>query len=280
MIKYFWLFLSSLLFASCALGVNQPGIFQQIQSRSLSLYEPELRTCVFDPHYSVAHFPMYHDPPVKEYSNETYELVVKSQFQLLNTLIDYNRSPRDLAVFDEHVTSDDYDLNYIQAIESGLAGADTYSKFDGSVFNFTERYRTAKNLFGQGFPSHYEYLNKLQKKFLFETGASLTLYLLKEIPKIYKVISRENLSLAKANLMGSSADFIERSENHYWIYTFREMELKREVDKFYRKTPFYKGLVFIAYGAKHDFSDDFIGFSFQSGRDFCLKWDQASSVLP
>ena len=275
-----FIFLLSVFFTGCALGTNQPGFFQQIRSRSLSFNEPELRTCVFDPYYSVVHFPMYHDPVGSDYSNEVYELVVKSQFQLLHTIIDYHRSVRPLALFDEYITSDDYNLNYIQNVEKGLAESDTYTTFNGKVFYYTERLRTAQNLFSRGFPSHYEYLNDLQKQFLFNTGASLTLYLLREISHIYKVISQEKLKEVRANLVGNWVDSLNLNENYYWVFTFREMELKKEVDKFYQKNPFYKGLVFIAYGAQHDFSDDFIGRPFQSGHDFCLKWDHSSSVLP
>ena len=280
MLRFVFLFLSILFFASCSLGVYQPGTLQKIQSRSLSLYEPEFRTCVFDSFYSIVHFPMYHDPPIVDYSTQTYELVAKSQFQLLHTILDYNRSSRSLAVFDEHVTSDSYDLNYIQAIESGLAASDSYEKLNGAVFRYSERHQTARRLFGQGFPSYYEHLNAFQKKFLFDTGASLTLYLLKEIPKIYKVISFENLKIARANLRGGSFNFLDGNENHYWIYTFRDRELRKEVDQFYRKNPSYNGLVFMAYGAKHDFSDDFAGFSFQSGHDFCLRWDSSKLAQP
>ena len=281
MMKFCFFVLSSFLFISCTLGTYQPGTLYQIQSRSLSFNEPDLRTCVFDPHYSVVHFPMYHEPPTTQFSHRDYELVVRSQFQLLHTIVDYQRSLRgNLSVFDEHITSDSYNADYIQALENGLAESDTLTKLNGAVFRYSERFRTAKNLFGQGFPSHYEYLNELQKKYLFNTGASLTLYFLKEISKIYKVISPENMSVVKANLVGSSSDFLERNENEYWIYTFRDMELRREVDRFYQKNPFYRGLVFIAYGADHDFLDDFAGLPFQSGKDFCLIWDHSSSVLP
>ena len=275
-----FIFLSTYFFVGCALGVSTQGVFQQIYSRSLSFNEPELRTCIFDPHYSVVHFPMYHDPPAIDYSREIYELVAKSQFQLLHTIVDYRRSGRPLAVFDEHITSNNYNSSYIQTIERGQAQSDTYSKFNGSVYNFEERYKTANHLFGQGFPSHYEYLTVPQKKFLFDTGASLTLYLLKEIPQIYKVISNEKLKLAQANMVGGSLDFLDRSENQYWIFTFRELELKREVDRFYQRNPIYNGLVFIAYGADHDLSDDFIALPFQSGSGFCLKWDHSSVILP
>ena len=277
--NFYLIILFSFFFTACSLGANQSGFFQQIHSRSLSLNDPELRTCVFDPYYSVIHFPMYHEPPVNNYSNEIYDLVVKSQFQLLHTIIDYNRAVRPLAVFDERVTSDSYNSKYIQKIEQGLAQSDTYKKFNGKVFYFSERKRTAEHLFGQGFPSHYEYLNEPQKNFLFDTGASLALYFLQELSKVYKVISTEKLKIVQANLSGNWVT-ADRNENHYWIFTFRDMELRREVNGFYQKNPFYKGLVFIAYGAEHDLSKDFAGLPFQSGRDFCLKWDRSSSPLP
>ena len=277
--KLFLTFFSAYFFVGCTLGVTTPGLFQQISSRSLSLNDPELRTCVFDPYYSVVHFPMWHDPPTLDYSQETYEIVTKSQFQLLHTIIDYQRSGRPLAVFDEHITSDSYNSSYIQAIESGQAQFDTFTKLNGISYHFTERYKTANHLFGQGFPSHYEYLTVPQKKFLFDTGASLTLYLLKEIPKIHQVISNEKLKLAERNLTSNAFDSLDNSQNQYWIFTFRELELKQEVNRFYQKNPLYNGLVFIAYGANHDLSDDFVGLPFQSG-NFCLKWVRSSVILP
>ncbi|MCY4321695.1 MAG: hypothetical protein OXC37_04765 [Bdellovibrionaceae bacterium] len=280
--KSAFLFLLILFFIGCTFGGNPIGLLNQISSRLLSFNDPELRTCVFDPNYSIVHFPMYHEPNTRNYSNEVYELVTKSQFQLLHTIIDYHRSLRGgLAIFDERVTTDSYDSNYIQSLENGFANSDTYTKLSGEVFYFSERYKTAKILFGQGFPSHYEYLNEPQKQFLFDTGASLTLYFLQEIPKIYKVISQEKFDLVRSNLLGISSNYIDNPQNQYWIFTFRDMELRREVNEFYRQNSFYRGLIFIAYGAKHDFSDDFVGFPFQSGHDFCLRWDRSSpAILP
>ena len=280
--RQFLFILFVFFFTACSLGSYQPGTLQLTQSRSLSLYDPELRTCVFDPFYSIVHFPMYHEAPTQEnFSIETYELVAKSQFQLMHTLIDYQRALQfNLAVFDEHITSDGYNSNYMHSLQRGLAGGDTYTKMNGQTYYYSERYRLAQNLFGNGFPSHYEYLNELQKKFLYETGASVTLYLLQEIPQIYKVISKTQWQVVKANLTGKFFSAVEGNPNYYWIFTFREMELRREINKFYQRRPSYAGLVFIAYGASHDFSDDFAGLSFQSGHDFCLKWTSTSSVLP
>ena len=273
------IFFSTYFFTSCVLGVSTPGVFQQVASRSLSFNDPELRTCVFDPYYSIVHFPMYHDPPTLDYSPETYELVSKSQFQLLHTILDYHRSGRPLAVFDENINADSYNYNYIQVIESGQAQSDIYTKLNGNTYNYTERYRTAHHLFGQGFPSHYEYLTIHQKKYLFETGASLTLYFLKEIPQIYKVISKEKMKLVKANLPENAFNSLDDGKNRYWIFTFRELELKKEIDSFFIRNPIYNGLVFIAYGAEHDFSGYFIGLPFQSG-NFCLKWENSPLILP
>ena len=280
--KQFLFFVFIFFLTACAVGSYQPGILQLTQSRSLSLYNPDLRTCVFDPHYSIVHFPMYHEPPTKDISARAYELVVKSQFQLMHTIIDYQRALRgDLAVFDEHITSDHFNLNYLRSLERGLVTKDVFEKFNGSIYHYSERYKTAHNLFGTGFPSHYEYLNEIQKKFLYETGASLTLYLLQEISQIYKVISLSQLRLAKSNLVGDFVNSSKGSSNYYWVFTFRDMELRKQVNQFFQKRPLYSGLVFIAYGASHDFSDDFIGQSFQSGHDFCLNWvSSSSSVLP
>ena len=257
------------------------GFNQRISSRNLSSINPALKTCVFDPGYSIVHFPMYHKPPSTENVSPTeYELVVQSQFQLLHSLLDYNRSLRGgLAVFDEHITSDNYNQAYLNRLSAGLAVNDTYRQLDGTVFFVSERQTTARNLFSSGWPIYYEYLSPNQKQFLWEVGAALTLYLLKELPQLYKVISPEKMNVVKAGI-GNNFSQTNISQNYNWVFTFRETELKNEVSQFYQKNPSYAGLVFIAYGSSHDFSDEFLGRSFQSGHSFCMDWVQPSNTLP
>ena len=255
---------------NCTIGSYTEGTLHQISPQFLSQKYSGLRTCIFDPHYSIVHFPMYHAPPTGHYEPPVYEEVTLSQFQLLHTIIAYNRSPRwQLVLFDENITSDLYDKQFFQALSSGQTSA-TYTRFDGTQFNLTERMQTARNLFPQ-IPLYYEELHSEQKDFLYHTGASLTLYFLGEIPKIHKVISPANNEIVKANL-GSANGLIQMEGNEFWIFDFREERLRDEVLSFFQKNYNQRIIILIAYGGAHDFSNEFAGYPFQSGHNFCLKW--------
>ena len=261
------------IFTNCAIGPSsyQQGTLYQLSSRALSLSQPELRTCIFDPHYLIVHFPMFHVPPTGQWTEPTYEKVAQSQFQLLHTIIDYSRSHRRISIFDEHVSTDAYDENYFQSLSRGLASRDTYTRLDNRVFNLEERLKSAQHLFGNGIPGYYEHLSMPQKDFLFQTGASFSLYFLKEIPRLYKTIALQKLKLVEANLRDQNNQ-LQLEGRDYWVFTFRELELKREVLSFLQKNHQSQRIIFIAYGANHDFSDEFIGYPFQSGHSFCLNW--------
>ena len=272
------LFLVFLGLTNCTINPGSAGFQQKISSRALSLNDPLLRTCVFDPGYSIIHFPMYHVPPQNQsISNESYELVVKSQFQLLHTIIDYNRSNRRIAVFDEHIITDSYNQNYIRQLEQNPQSPDTFSRLDGTEFFITERKNLAVQLFQNGFPAFYEHLTEQQKRYLWDVGASLTLYFLKEISRLYKVIDSNKFDLVKANL-GYDFSSSNVSQNSYWAYEYRERELKLEVQNFYRVQTNWNGLILISYGKNHDFSDNFLGYPFQSGHSFCLNWNLSQSL--
>jgi len=266
---------------NCAIGNYEDGTLHRISARRLSLKNLQLRTCVFDPQYRIVHFPMYHSPPTGHYTRQVYEEVAQSQFQLLHTILDYIRSPsRELSVFDENITSDNYNKNYLQTISSGQASAHTYTKLDGRTFQMGERLKKAEQLFKRtGFPGFYEYLSPAQKDFLFHTGASLTLYLLGGISRIHKVISPGNFSIIRARLLGPGG-ILRLEGNDYWLFDARELELKKEVLNFLQQNYNPRILVLIAYGAKHNFSNEFVGNSFQSGHNFCLKWLDSSRQLP
>ena len=264
----------------CAINPYQQGTLYQLSSRVLSLHQQEFRTCIFDPHYSIVHFPMFHVPPTGQWTDQIYEDVARSQFQLLHTIIDYNRSSREISVFDEHIASDGYNEDYFQALKQGLAGRDTYTRIDGRSFFLEERLRLAQHLFGSGIQGYYEHLSTAQKDFIFQMGASFSLYFLKEIPSIHKTISQQKMELVKANLQNQNTS--SQLTNNYWIFTFRELELKKEVLSFLQKHPQNRKIIFIAYGANHDFSDEFTGYSFQSGHSFCLNWlnEKSPAILP
>ena len=274
----------ALTLANCTIGNYGDGALHRISSRRLSAKNLQLRTCVFDPQYRIVHFPMSHPPPVGHHTRQIIEEVAQSQFQLLHTILDYNRSPsRELSVFDENITSDNYNKNYLQAISSGQASADTYTTLYNRRFYLAERFQEAERQFKRtGFPGFYEHLSSAQKDFLFHTGASLTLYLLGEIQRIHKVISPGNFSIVRTRLLGPDG-ILRLAGNDYWLYDVREGELKKEVLNFLQQNHNPRTLVFIAYGARHDFSNEFAGYPFQSGHNFCLRWldsfRQTSSVL-
>jgi len=265
----------------CAINTYTTGpMARPLVSQPLSLYHADLRTCVFDPQYSIVHFPMLHIPPKKgQYDSQTYTAVVLSQFQLLHTILDYHRSNQwQLALFDEGVTSDNFNSESLQIISIG-AGSASYTLLTGETFNWTERIQTAKLLFARSIPRYYEQLSTAQKNFLFYTGASLTLYFLSKIPKVHKVISERHYLLARQNIKNPDGS-LKIKNNDYWVYTFREQELKKEVLFFRQRNYNPRQLIMIAYGSAHDFSDDFSGYPFQSGHKKCLAWQNNNSLIP
>ena len=275
----------TLTLTNCTIGAYEGGTLHRISSRRLSVRNPQLRTCVFDPQYRIVHFPMYHSPPGGHYTRQVIEEVAQSQFQLLHTILDYNRSPsRELSVFDENITSDNYNESYLQLISLRGPKNYSYTKLDGRQFFMGEHLNKAKQLFQRtGFPGFYENLSTQQKDFLFHTGASLTLYLLGEIPKIHKVISPASFSIVKAELLGPNG-ILRLEGNDHVLFDKRELELRKEVLGFLQRNNNPRTLILIAYGAKHDFSNEFSRYPFQSGHNFCLKWldssRQTPSVLP
>jgi len=264
-----------LLLSSCNVA-NVSGFQQRVASRSLSTTDPNLRTCVFDPGYQIVHFPMWHAPPQNtNVPTELFETVAKSQFQLLHTLLDYNRSYRPIAVFEESIIEDSYDEQYIQQLAQGLRERDSFTRLDGTKFFIANERRRALNLFPV-FPAFYEQMNLLQKQFLYDLGASKILYLLGELPRLYAVITPSEINLVRGQL-GNNFNPENLRANRYWIYDFREQVLRNRILDFRNQNPSWNGLVFIPYGASHDFLDDFAGLPFQSG-SFCLKWNNTIRV--
>ncbi len=251
---------------------------QAISSRPLSLNDQNLKTCVFDPQFRIAHFPMYHYPPEGHYSKEDKENVAKSQFQLLHTLLDYNRSARPLRLFDENIIHDGYNEAYFQGLLAGQSLNDTYKKIDGSHSTMGAMLTQARS-FQTGFPEFYEHLTPPQKDTLFQVGASLVLYLLGEIPQLHKVITPNSFHLAIANLRDINGNLLLKG-NDYWLFDFREEELRKEVAYFFSQNLSFRGIVLIAYGANHDLSNEFTGHAFQSGHKFCLDWAKHSPKAP
>ena len=271
---YFCLFGVFFHLSACNQG-SGAGFQQEVASRPLSLSDPNLRTCVFDPGYSIVHFPMYHVPPqAGVVSNELFEKVVRSQFQLLHTLLDYNRSYRKIALFEESILTDLFTEAYIRKVQQNLASGDTFTRLDGTQFFIANERTRAVQLFQGGFPAYYEQMNVQQKRVLWDLGASLTLYLLEEIPRLYKVIALNEFEHIRSQM----SDFSDLSlqQNEHLVFRYREERLRDKVQKFYTQNPSWNGLVFIAYGVNHDLSDDFTGYPFQSGHSFCLGWDRQS----
>ena len=257
----------------CSLGDPIGGVSQQTLSRPLSLSDPNFRTCVFDPGYSIVHFPMHHFPSDGHYTQEDYELVARSQFQLFHTILNYNRSQWDISLFEESVITDTYNEDYLRSLQSGQRNGDQYTRIDGRSFQIAERLQTANNLFQNGIPGYYEHLTPPQKQFLFDMGASFTLYLIGEIPRIHKVISYNQFQVAKNNLRDITGQ-MRVAGNSYWIFDFREEELRKEVLSFYRQYYHPRKIFFIAYGTAHSFVEEFAGLPFQSGHELCLMWEK------
>ena len=269
---YYFLLLSFFFnFISCNVGGLSQGYQYNVSSRTLSLKDSRLRTCVFDPGHSIVYFPQYHDSPSStQISQEEFELVAKSQFQLLHTLLDYNRSGRSLAVFDEAVSTEIYNPALLERLKTNRDTSSYLIKTDGTIFYLAPQRERVHHLFPQ-FPAYYEHLNSEQKSILYDLGASLTLYLLGEVSTLYPVASELDDNTIKHQLAGdfSSANL---QQNSYWVFDFRETILKTRILNFLNNNPNWAGLVFIVYGKAHVLSDDFSGFSFQSGRH-CLGWE-------
>lgn len=275
-----WLIiLLSPLFMHCAINPYTDGTLYQISSRPLSLNTPDFKTCVFDPQYSIVHFPMWHRPPDNDYNTNDFEIITRSQFQLLHTIIDYNRNSRkNLAVFDEFVTNDNFNELYLQRIESGEIDVTYENLGGGQIWKLNERIKTANNLFKNGFPQYYEYMNPLQKEFIFQMGASLTLYFLREIPKVHKTISLEQYKIVQANLKDPVTGLLNLEGKEYWIFNVREESLRQEVTRFWSANT--NSLILIAYGEGHNLQPLFTGWPFQSGHGFCLNWLKSFNQSP
>lgn len=259
-----------LVSTSCTINPYLSGTLSAVSSQSLSILNPELKTCIFDPQYSIVHFPMFHVPPNGYYSKENYEEVAQSQFQLLHTTIAYNRSGRPLALFDEGFISDLYNEEFLQQLTNGEA-INTITRLDKQTFSMTERLHTAKSLFPT-IPRYYEHLTEQQKDFLYNSGSSLTLYLLGEVPKIHKVATEADWDVVKINTQDISGILQLTEQNNYWIFDFREQALQQQVFRFINSNYNPQTLILIAYGKAHDLSNEFSAYQFQSGHNFCLNW--------
>ena len=154
-----------------------------------------------------------------------------------------------------------------QALLAG-GSALSYKNLRNQVFYLSNDFRDSQKFFPNDVPQYYEYLFPQQKDFLFHKGAGFLLYLLQKIPRIYKVISSENLDTVLGH-----PDYIN---NHYLVFDFRENEVKKEILSFYRNNTSPQNLFFISFGARHDFSDEFAGYPFQSGHGLCLKMAKLS----
>lgn len=271
--QFFFLTALFIIMTGCSFG-GIGGAYQQLRSRPLSQTDPNLRTCVFNPSYSIVHFPMHHFPTSGGHIPlEDKERVTRSQFQLFHTVVDYKRFQWDVAFFDEFTTIDDYNENFFRILHTEQGEFEGYRRIDGTKVYLQKKLQEAKFLFQAGMPPYYELLIPAQKEFLFNIGAGFTLYLLGEIPRIHKSISPGGWAQVKANTQSASGHFYLEG-NRYWTHTFREQELQKEVLNFFHR--FYRPgiLILIAYGASHDFSDEFAGRPFQSGNNICLQWVQ------
>lgn len=245
----------------------------------LSRADQAFVTCPFKPETRIAHFPMYHFPPSGQYNDLLKEKVIKSQFQLLHTILMYHPH---IAIFDERITTNDYGPETFRRLQNQGKSGTNYTRHDGRIFNLQERFNTAQNLFHTGVPQYYELLGELQKDYLFNTGGPLTLYFLGYIPRLHKVIDYRDLRIVMDQITskGGVAKFFKASSNQrdYYVYDFREEKLFFQVTEFFNLNPSFRGLTLISYGALHDLKDDFQGYLFEEGSS-CLDWDSTSLPL-
>ena len=252
-----------------------PKLHQEIP---LSLTDPSFTTCAFRPETRIAHFPMYHYPPSGELNDSLREKITKSQFQLLRTILMYHPH---IAVFDEHVTINDYGPKVFNSLQNQGKSGVTYTRHDGTIFDLQLRFNEAQSLFHAGIPQYYDQLGELQKKYLLDTGGPLTLYFLGYIPQLHKVIDYGDLRIVMNHIksQGGAGQFFRVSSNQrdYYVYDFREEKLFYQVTTFFEINPSFNGLALISYGALHDMKDDFNGYPFEEGTS-CLRWDRDTSI--
>lgn len=255
---------------------SRPTLHKEI---SLSLTDPALTTCAFKPETRIAHFPMYHFPPSGRYKDSLREKVIKSQFQLLRTILMYHPH---IAVFDERITVNDYSPKTFNSLQNQGRRGTNYTRHDGKIFNLQERFDTARNLFHTGIPQYYEHLGELQKDYLFNTGAPLTLYFLGYIPQLHKVIDHKDLQIVMDQIenKGGVENFfkVRANQRDYYVYDFREQKLFFQVTEFFNVNPSFNGLALVSFGALHKLQDDFEGYLFEKSKS-CLNWDGESLPL-
>ena len=124
------------------------------------------------------------------------------------------------------------------------------------------------------------------KKFLlYERGAANLLYYLGKIDRIYTDISKEDLEKIFQNFprINNSEGNTTTYEHNKWIKYEREKALKKRIDEFLTKNPYFKGRIFIIYGEAHKFYDDFWGYSFErAGLDIWTSthpdWSKAIKI--
>ena len=271
-----------LLLANCGVGGNvyrtPPVTVTAPTFKVLSLHDSRFTTCNYPPHFKIAHFPMYHFPPDGKFKPSSFELITHSQFQLLHTILNNHNN---IVVFEESVQHDVYTRENLNSLNNYY-----FIRSDQKKFEWNERQNLAKHLFPT-IPLYYEHLTEPQKQYIYDTGGVLTLFFLNQIHKIYKTITRADFDVAWQSLIKESErlnstfnDILStpKGQNRtidYWVFEYREQKLFQEVSKFYQKNPNYKGLVLIAYGINHDFSDDFLGYSFSTG-NHCVQWLKAN----
>ena len=251
-----------------------PAIAQQ--SISLSLSNPELKSCQYPEHTRIGHFPMFFYPGTGFSGDQKLlELVSTSQFQLLHTIIAYKPH---IAVFSQDILTDHYNAQTYSHLKQGTDKT-TISRLDSTIFHLQERYNAAGELFPGKVPQNYELLTQSQKEFLAYTGGALTAWLLGQIPHIYKTASKQDLDvwnqIALARYVNNNSPQAATESNTPDIYLQllqdRTTKLKEEVDNFYDQNPHFSGLVLIAFGAIHKLHKEFpTGFSDGSS---CLKWN-------
>lgn len=261
---------------ACTLGSSLGS--SQVFSRGLSLHDSHFTTCVFNPSTQVAHFPMWHFPyGGGYYSPEEEERVVRSQFQLLHTVIDYKQS-RQLFLLDEHIAAtEDLNEEFFQRLLNLPSGNQEFfwiRAADGQRFYYKEQMETMTQAFSSGWPLYYENLHPIQKRILRDHGAGMTLYLTGQIPRLYKVIDESTYAQVQQRLRSNPYILSSTTACNSVIFGPREEALGREVRALQAQHNSPNSFFLIAYGANHDFSRVFFdeGPLFESGHRSCLSW--------
>lgn len=224
--------------------------------------------CKFDRNSRILHFPQMHWRPEFRDNPLAIDQVARSQFDLAHFLVE---NP-EYVVFKEGLFED--------------IGPKAYADQEKDPRSLV---LVARMIFPRGIPNKFDELSNLQKEFLAEIGAGLTLFYLGTIKEIHRTITPDESHRIdgaiekKASELGglSSSILAQHPEISRLIFHDREMAASQEVKSFLeKKNTDSKAKVLLVFGSAHDFSAYFTHYSFSVSRSCGLSGGSAKVDFP